>query len=164
MPESCQQPSSAAVDTPSIPEEAAAIPDGVYRVEVSLDDVQAAGLSNGPGWTGTWTLEIADGTYAISCRPLDRPTIDCGHSDNYEGALEAGDLRGTGSTVNFVYRPELLAELTGCQLPVSNQDGHCWPGGSYSMTWAVDDDSLTFSDPSNGYATAWVIEPWRRIG
>ena len=78
VPESCQQPSSAAVDTPSIPEEAAAIPDGVYRVEVSLDDVQAAGLSNGPGWTGTWTLEIADGTYAISCRPLDRPTIDCG--------------------------------------------------------------------------------------
>ena len=66
--------------------------------------------------------------------------------------------------MSFVYRPELLAELTGCQLPVSDQEGHCWPGQSYSMTWALDGDTLTLSDPSFGSAVGWAIKPWQRIG
>ncbi len=70
--------SESGADVP--PEEVSELPDGVYRVEISLDDVEAAGLSNADGPTGIWTLEIDDGTWVQSCVPLDLPGTDCGNT------------------------------------------------------------------------------------
>ena len=33
-----------------IPAETSALPEGVYRVELTAADVEGAGVSNGPGW------------------------------------------------------------------------------------------------------------------
>jgi TRAP-type C4-dicarboxylate transport system substrate-binding protein len=49
------------------PTEVSELPDGVYRVEISLDDVEAAGQSTQLGSTGIWTIEVDDGTYVVSC-------------------------------------------------------------------------------------------------
>ena len=165
MPATCQQAESAPADASTIPDEVPAIPDGTYRVETTTSDGERAGLNNPVGAAGTWTLEIKDGTYAVTCRPLDDAQRNCGGSHGYEGALEAGNLRGTDTIAYFVYDPELLAQLTGCLLPVSNDTDHCWlnPQPWYSMTWALDGDSLTFGDDVRS-PDGWMIEPWQRIG
>jgi hypothetical protein len=145
-----------------IPDEVAAIPDGTYRVELSLADVEAAGGSNASGSTGTWTLEIEDGTYALYCQPLDQPGTDCGHSV-WDGPFEAGHLRGTGTTVFFVWDGELLSELTGCQLPVAQDPGHCGPGATFRATWELEGDFLSFTDPVGDMALERLVEPFERI-
>jgi TRAP-type C4-dicarboxylate transport system substrate-binding protein len=145
-----------------IPNEVSSIPGGTYRVEISLADVEAAGESNGPGWTGTWTLEIEDGTYALYCQPLDQPGRDCGNAIS-DGPFEAGLLRGTGSTVYFVWDGELMSELTGCQLPVSAEPGYCGGGQTFQATWVLDGDVLSFSDPVGDLALERLLEPLHRI-
>ena len=54
------------------------LPDRVYRVANTEADVARAGLDNSGGITGTWTLRVADGTFQLSCRPLESPGTDCG--------------------------------------------------------------------------------------
>ena len=93
-----------------------ALPDGTYRTEILLPDVEQAGVSNDDGWTGTWTLEVDKGVYEVKCKPLDLPGKDCGNSP-VESTFEAGHLNGTGDTVSFVSDPQLLAKLSGCKLP-----------------------------------------------
>jgi hypothetical protein len=98
----CSQHPAASVDFgPTIPAETSVLPDGIYRTQISSADVEAASLDNGPGWTGTWTLTIEDGTYNLTCRILDMSERDCGNSQGYEGPSEAGHLRGSDSTVLF---------------------------------------------------------------
>jgi TRAP-type C4-dicarboxylate transport system substrate-binding protein len=145
-----------------IPSEVSAIPDGAYRVEISLADLEAAGESNASGWTGTWTLEIEDGTYALYCQPLDQPGRDCGNAIS-DGPFEAGLLRGTGSTVFFVWDGQVLSELTGCQMPVSSEPGHCWQGATFQATWELEGDLLSFSDPVGDLALERLLEPLHRI-
>ena len=161
VPADCAEPVVA--DPTGPPSETSELPDGLYRVEVSLDEVEAAGLSNGDGATGIWTVEVDDGTYAMSCAPLDLPGKDCGN--NLEGGIvEAGYLRGTGNTVWFVYDAELTSELTGCQLPMSlTEPGHCGPGGGFHLDWVLDGDTLTFSNPNPEWASAMIIKPWQKI-
>ena len=81
VPATCQPGAAEASELGPVPDEVPAIPDGTYRAEITLADVEAAGYGNGPGWTGTWTLEIEDGTYAMYCRPIDQPGRDCGQHD-----------------------------------------------------------------------------------
>lgn len=138
-----------------VPEEVSSLPDGLYRVEITLADVEAAGASNGPGYTGTWTLEVSDGTYAMTCTPLEDPGRDCGNTVTND-VLEAGYLRGTGDTVYFVYDAELHSQLSGCELP-------CTPIPTYRVTWALDGDSLQFSE-MRGFALEKVLKPWQKIG
>jgi C4-dicarboxylate-binding protein DctP len=144
------------------PSEVSELPDGVYRVERSLDELEAAGQSNAEGSTGIWTIEVDDGTYVMSCAPLDLPGIDCGNGGN--GIVEAGYLRGTGNTVWFVYDVEMTSEQNGCQMPVSNEPGHCGGGAHFHVDWALDGDTLTFSNfgPENS-GSDFTIEPWTRI-
>ena len=161
VPASCQQAASA--DTGglgAIPEEVSAIPDGTYRQEVTLADVEAAGLPTGPGFTGTWSLRVEDGTYQLTCRVLDDPVHDCGNSNGEEGPLEAGHLRGTGNTVHFVFDVALMSDLTGCHLPAANQPGDCYEVGPYRMTWALDGDKLALTGDG---AAGFAIEPWHKI-
>jgi TRAP-type C4-dicarboxylate transport system substrate-binding protein len=155
VPETCGAAAVPDDELGPVPEEVSSLPDGSYRVEITLADVEAAGASNGPGWTGTWTLEVSDGTYAMTCTPLDDPGRDCGNTVT-DDVLEAGYLHGTGDTVYFVYDAELHSQLSDCELP-------CHPQPTYRVTWALDGDSLQFSDLS-GSALDKVLKPWQKIG
>lgn len=144
---------------PEIPEEVSAIPDGLYRVQISPTDVEGAELSNGLGWSGTWTIEIADGTYALMCRPFESPDNDCGNA--YKGGsdipldavFEAGYLKGSDDRAFFVYDAGLHDELVGC--------GECFPLPTYSATWSLDGTTLTFAAESGNHLT---VNPWEKIG
>jgi len=149
---------------PSIPTQVSELPDGVYRAEIPVAAVEDAGINNQDGFSGIWTLHIDHGTYVLTCRALDAPGHDCGNN-TYDGPLEAGDLRGEGSKVWFVYDPGRLAEFTGCTLPVSpSLPGHCAPMEPYSASWAVRGKTLTFQDPEGLPSYYLPIRPWRRIG
>jgi hypothetical protein len=138
----------------------------VYRVEISAEDVAAADVRNGGGWSGIWTLTIRDGSFQLGCRPLDRPGADCA-KEVTDSPLEAGRLRGSGQTVYFVDDAELLSRVSGCRLPASDDEGHCYTGPSYRMTWALSGDTLRFTNyvaEDNWANDHYVIKPWQRIG
>jgi TRAP-type C4-dicarboxylate transport system substrate-binding protein len=163
VPESCRTTDDAPSAGPAQGPDPG-LPDGVYRAAISVDEVLASGNDNGPGWSGTWTLEISDGTYVLSCRPLDGSGQDCGGSDQ-DGPLEAGRLQGADGTVSFVFDAELLASASGCTLPASTtQEGHCYQLPPYTVDWVADGEDLLFSEPTGGPAQYLVIEPWQRIG
>lgn len=154
VPESCRT-AAPEDELGPVPEEVSSLPNGLYRTEITLADVEAAGASNGPGWTGTWTLDVSDGTYALTCTPLENPGRDCGNTVT-DDVLDAGYLRGTGDTVYFVYDAELHSQRSDCELP-------CHPLPPYRVTWALDGDNLRFSDLS-GWALDKVLTPWQKIG
>ena len=150
-------------EDPEIPEEVSAIPNGVYRVEIAVSDVAAAGLSNGLGWSGTWTIEMADGTYALMCRPFDSPENDCGNA--YEGnsglpldaVFEAGYLKGSDDRAFFVYDSGVHDGIAGC--------GACFPLPTYWATWSLDGTTLTFTaEPGDPPAAHLILKPWEKIG
>ena len=165
VPIACQATSRKPTEIGQIPAATSTLPEGIYRVELSKADYEAAGLADVDGLSGTWTLTVRNSRYQLSCRPLDQPGVDCAH-EVQDRPFEAGDLRGTGDTVYFVYRPDRLAQLTGCRLPVSSSlEGHCFAGENYRMSWKVDKNQLTFSD----YVSDWgnpqyLLEPWQKIG
>ena len=156
VPESCRA-AAAEDELGPVPEEVSSLPNGLYRAEITLADVEAAGASNGPGWTGTWTLEVSDGTYALTCTPLEDPGRDCGNTVT-DDVLDAGYLRGPEDTVYFVYDAELHSQLSDC-------GSRCTPQPTYRVTWALDGDTLRFSDlsPEVG-ALDKVLTPWQKIG
>ena len=170
VPEVAEECSQATVEAEARPEtppaEVAGIPDGLYRVEVSEADVTAAGHNNASGWSGVWSLQIEDGTYAVSCRPLDLPGKDCGNITfddvvTFDSVLDAGYVRGGEGVVYFVYDAEVHSVLSGCEPP-------CFPVPTYSLIWEMDGDEITFSDLQGGAAVdTWagekVLEPWRKI-
>jgi hypothetical protein len=162
VPDSCRQATAAPSGERAVPDEVSELPEGVYRVEITLADVQAAGIDNSPGWTGTWTLTIEDGMYQMSCRPIENPGKDCG-SSTYEGPLDAGYVRGTGDVVHFVYDAELHSALTGCATTPEVLPP-CYPLPTYSVTWSLDGDTLTFSDSQPFMVYDKVLEPWTKIG
>jgi len=163
VPPDCRNPDSQPTVTAATGG-VAALPNGLYRTEIPVAAVEAAGISNGPGWSGTWTLKIEDGRYVLTCRALDAPGRDCGNSVS-DKALEAGDLRGSGSNVSFVFDGKLLSSLTGCKLPASGTlEGHCPPVPTYSADWKLAGDSLTFSGGEGADAFHLTIRPWRKIG
>jgi TRAP-type C4-dicarboxylate transport system substrate-binding protein len=162
VPADCQQKTVDEQPAGASTEEASDLPDGTYRVEITTDEVAAAGWTNGPGNSGTWTLTVHEGSYEMRCRPIDDPGTDCGHSVE-DDPLDAGYLRGTGNTVTLVHDPELLSELTGCKLPISETlPDHCGPGGGVTVTWKLEGDSLTLSGDVGPHEL--VLEPWTKIG
>jgi TRAP-type C4-dicarboxylate transport system substrate-binding protein len=162
VPDSCREATATQDAAMVVPDEVSELPDGTYEVEITLADVAAAGIDNSPGWTGTWTLTIEDGTYQMSCRPVENPGKDCG-SSTYEGALDAGYVRGTGNVVYFVYDAEVHSALTGCAT-TPEVVPPCYPLPTYAVTWALDGDLLTFSDSEPFVVYDKVLEPWTRIG
>jgi TRAP-type C4-dicarboxylate transport system substrate-binding protein len=149
------------------PDAPSAFPDGVYRVEVTAEDVVDAGITDGGGWSGTWTLTVEDATFQLSCRPLDDPGRDCG-TEVSDAPLEAGHLRGTGRTVYFVDDDEMLSRLTGCRLPAaSGSDAdQCFSGPTYRMTWELSGDTLRLTDyvaEDNWANHQYLLNPWRKI-
>lgn len=149
----------------AVPDEASDLPDGLYRVEITADEVADYGVSNGSGWSGTWSLTVHDdGTYEMHCATLDLPGKDCGQIDS-DGThvLDAGYLRGGDGPVYFVGDGEVMSELGGCELPPSPEPGHCFVLDPYWFEWSLDGDQLTFSDAGGFDVPNMVIEPWTRI-
>jgi hypothetical protein len=165
VPASCRQGATSNGSLGPIPTTISALPDGVYRRQVTQQDVAATGLDPGQGPAGIWTLRVRRGTYEVRCRPVPGPGAVCGGTIA-DRPLEVGDLRGTGRTVYFVPDAERLSRLTGCTLPVGNHDPACGPDDPYRETWAISGDSLTFSDfkSSRGDDPPQErTETWRKI-
>lgn len=158
VPEECTGATTTSVG--KVPSTPAGIPDGEYRAEISVEDVALAGMTNDAGNSGTWTLTVDAGGFALSCRPLDDPGLDCGKALS-SGPLEIGDLRGRGDLAWFVGRAHLLEQETGCE---SDSTG-CVVLPPYRMTWTLTGDQLVFRDLVPGPADLqWLVKPWTRIG
>ncbi len=169
VPEACATgafaPGVSSPEEATIPMEGAPpIPDGVYRVEITADEVAAAGLSNGPGWSGTWTMTIDDGTYALTCQPITAPGKDCGNVTygqdgvTFDTVLEAGYLQGDDMSVVFAYDPEVHSQHTGCELP-------CLGEFELAFTWSMNGDRLQLVDVSTADPYhQHTLKPWTRIG
>jgi TRAP-type C4-dicarboxylate transport system substrate-binding protein len=164
VPEDCRHGLADESTAPDISSEVSALPDGTYRTEIRLAELEQKGLSNDDGWTGTWTLQVDRGDYQVSCKPLEEPGRDCGNNPA-EATVEAGQLMGTGDTVSFVSDPQLLSTLNGCKLPPGDAPGQCGLLDTYTMKWAVDGDQLTFTDadPHNSIWN-WLLKPLQKIG
>jgi TRAP-type C4-dicarboxylate transport system substrate-binding protein len=148
---------------PEIPTAVSSLPDGTYRQAVTLADLAALKLGNGPGWTGTWTLAIHDGTFALTCRFIGDPKRDCGNAGVEGVVLEAGYVRGTGAEVYFVGDGNVESRMTGCKLPPSDQPGYCFVIPPYGYTWSIDGKQLTFAHPVPSIAVGFAITPWTKI-
>ncbi len=133
----------------------APLPDGTYRAEIPEEATIEVG--NGDGWSGTWTMALRDGTYELTCRPLDLPGADCGSTITDE-VLEAGQLKGDDATVWFIGDPDLLAELTGCELPSTADDPDaCYVVPPYSASWSHEGDQLVFTDSEMSTTSRWRL-------
>ncbi|MFZ0625809.1 MAG: TRAP transporter substrate-binding protein DctP [Acidimicrobiia bacterium] len=134
-----------------------ALPNGIYRAEVHLSDVTAAGYNNDNGVTGTWTIIMKDGTYQLTCEILEDQSQDCGHSGGIDDILEAGYARPSGNTVAFVYDSDLHSQLTGCALP-------CSPLPTLEVTWSLRGKDLILADLADGdrqmMGSEKVLAPW----
>ena len=163
VPDNCRQGVSKTETALQIPTKVSALPDGIYRQQVTVPEVEAAGLSNNDGWSGTWTMTVRHATYEVRCRPIADPGKDCGNFVS-NGPIEVGDLRGTGPDLYFVPNAARLSKLTGCKLPTSNTlPDHCGPDDPYRVNWKLAGDQLTFS----GYAavgTSLGLKPYKKIG
>jgi hypothetical protein len=98
----------------------------------------------------------------VRCRPVPGPGEVCGGSTG-EILAEVGDLRGTGKIVYFVPDAKKISRITGCTLPVGNQNPSCGPDDPYQLRWALTGDKLVFSNISGQQISMTMIGPWRKI-
>lgn len=148
-------------DTGTVATEPAPIPDGIYRAEITMEDAANAGLPNATGNSGIWTLTLTGGEYALMCRPMDDPGIDCGHfeytgADSYDTVLEAGYIRGDDTRAWIVYDPAVHDRFAGC--------GECFPASTVAVEWQLDEGALILTDPTGDTTVQWVVKPWEKIG
>jgi TRAP-type C4-dicarboxylate transport system substrate-binding protein len=149
----------AAQESGGLPTTDAPLPAGTYRAEIP--EAATAEVGNGDGWSGVWTLRLRDGTFALTCRPLDLPGTDCGHTITNE-VLEAGQLKGDNTTVWFIGDAQLLSELSGCELPTTEDDTDaCFVVPPYSASWSQEGDQLVFTDSEVQHLT---LATWLRVG
>lgn len=178
-PASAAAPTSAAALPPSatasvaagssgVPRQVSALPAGVFRSHIGYSLITKMG--GDPALAGTWTLTVKDGTYRIDCAPISQPDTDCGHNGSKSLAtVELGTVRGTGSTVWFVHDVAALHKLTGCVVG-SLEAGDCGPDGGYRARWALNGQSLVFTDyvglgdeAGEPALEQHTIQPWTRI-
>ena len=129
VPASCQPAVAGGGSLGPIPTTVSALPDGVYRRELTQQDIAAVGGDPGMHPAGIWTITVRRGTYESRCRPVPGPGEVCGGSVT-DQPLEVGDLRGTGKIVYFVPDAKRLSRLTGCTLPVGTRKPVLWTGRS----------------------------------
>ena len=124
----------------AVPKSAATIPDGVYRVQITSDEVLAAGLDNHDGNSGVWTLSVHNGRYEMRCQPVAAPGDDCGGSTQSE-SLDRGVLRGKGDVAYLV------------------SDG----GDVVLLNWVSTSGELLFTNPALNKGWELVLKPWQKI-
>lgn len=161
VPASCAQGVADNGSLGPVPASTSALADGVYRRQVTHDDVAAVGGDPGDHPAGIWTLTVRRGTYEVRCRPVPGPGQVCGGTVE-DRPLEVGDLRGTRKIVYFVPDAQRLSRLTGCKLPVSNTlSDHCGPDDPYRVAWAISGDELTLTTVPG--SRGGNIGTWRKI-
>ena len=162
VPASCRKAVAGSGSPGSIPTTVSALPDGVYRRELTQQDIAAAGGDPGTHPAGIWTITVRRGTYEVRCRPVPGPGEVCGGSVT-DQPLEVGDLRVTGKIAYFVPNAKRLSRLTGCTLPVGTQNPSCGPDDPYRLGWALSGDTLVFSNIPGQHISMEMIGPWRKI-
>jgi TRAP-type C4-dicarboxylate transport system substrate-binding protein len=167
VPASCAKGVAKSASPGQVPTAVSDLPDGVYRRQLTHEEVEAAGGDPGHHPAGIWTLRVRAGTFQMSCRPVEGTGVSCGDSgSDGDTIVGAGDARGTGRTVWLVSDPQRVASLTGCKLPPSSTDvSHCGPPLTIRMTWALSGDKLSFADSTGELTTAIELigGPWRKI-
>ena len=78
VPASCAQGVADNGSLGPVPTSTSALADGVYRRQVTHDDVAAVGGDPGDHPAGIWTLTVRRGTYEVRCRPVPGPGQVCG--------------------------------------------------------------------------------------
>ncbi len=121
-----------------------ALPEGVYRYELTEDELRATGLIDEDiyGNAGVWTWTLGDGRWSYVQLPANPgvPNTTC------EGYYDV-----TGSDV-------VLSVATLVQI------GECAPL-RWTMTWSSTTDTLTWSDVSiSDLAPIFAGKPWDKIG
>jgi TRAP-type C4-dicarboxylate transport system substrate-binding protein len=162
VPASCRYAVAGGGSLDSIPTTVSALPDGVYRRELTQQDIAAAGGDPGTHPAGIWTITVRQGTYESHCRPVPGPGEVCGGSVT-DQPLQVGDLRGTGKIVYFVPNAKRMSRLTGCTLPVGTESPSCGPDGPYRLGWALSGGTLAFSSVPGTRVSMEMIGPWRKI-
>ena len=146
----------------------AGLPDGVYRVHLTVDELATGGQD--PGNAGTSTLTIKQGGYRLDC--LAEPGTICGNSapGGRSDEVEIGQVRGSGHTVWFVQENARKHKDTGCVLE-SQDAGGCGPDDAYRLSWSVNGNLLSFKDfyglgdeagGAEGYQN-FTFKPWTKI-
>ena len=150
-------------DASDVPTTLAPIPEGTYRKQITEEEVAQAGLGNNDGTSGTWTLEVRGGHWYVSCRPLDAPGLDCGHSVD-DGVLDAGTFYGDDRVAWMVAEPAVLSAATGCRLPPAEAEGYCHPPAPPArLDWTRDGRDLVFSSLSASLGFETILKPYVRI-
>ena len=126
------------------PGESGALPEGVYRYELTEDELRAAGLPDDDVYinAGVITWMIAGGRWSYVQLPAntDVPNTNC------EGYYDV-----TGSRV-------VMSVSTVTKV------GDCAPL-LWTARWSSTSDSLNWSDVSIAdFAQVWAAKPWRKIG
>lgn len=148
-----------------VPRSASALPDGVYRTQITREMLTTAGVDPADGYPGgTWTLTVRHATYELRCRPLGGgPDAECG-STATDKILDLGELRGRGHSVVFVPNEARLAAVSGCT-PGSGTGNGCGVLGPYRAVWSLTGGRLTFSDYIAPFGNEQLlVAPWTRIG
>ena len=139
-----------------MPATVAPIPNGKYRARITYDDIQSAQVSNGGHYTGTWTITVANGTYALTCTYTVDPKGDCGESGaDPNWVLEAGYLRGDTHVVHFIYDHAVHDRLVHC--------GPCQSGGTKNAGWRLVGNKLTFYDVGQPVDNLLLIKAWTKV-
>src|ERR1700754_272981 len=153
---------------PRVPTARADVPDGVYRTELPVEKLRALGADD-PGMAGTWTLTVKAGTFILECKPVTTSGIDCGtHDPTMPDVVEAGPLRGSGSTVWFLQDPERRVKLTGCVRHSQKRNG-CGPEDAYHLDVTPRGRDLSFRNCVGlgdqvglPELSNWTAQPWTR--
>lgn len=146
-------------------------PAGVYRVQITRDDVVNHGWDN--QLAGIWTLTVKEGTFRLECRPVANPGEDCGNHNataQNPSLVEIGQLRGPAPQVWFVENTPLLAQLTGCERHSDSKFG-CGSEDAYRMDWKRTSNGMEFSNfvgigdyaGASGSTTQYTAKPWNKI-
>lgn len=126
------------------PQDAAAFPEGVYRAEMTVDDLRDRGLAVGEadGMAGVSTLTIEDGRWLHSI--LGKENLDCGGTYTVAGGRITLEIEPAcpGTPVGFVV---------------------------FSATWTAEGDELRFADFGDEHdlqdfnEATWGGQPWTRV-
>ena len=164
VPASCREAEGAQA-APEIPHQDSALPGGTFRVAISASDVDAAGVSNGPGWSGRGRCGsmMAD----TRCRAVHRGILGATAAIPSRtvpwrrGGFAARDI----SPISSMIRSD-CPDSTGARCPASGAgDNQCDPLAPYPARWSLDGRTLTFTDiPGAQTPPHLTLKPWERIG
>ena len=163
-----EQGSAADAPESAPPTTVAGLPDGVYRVHLTADELATGGED--PGNAGTFTLTIKQGGYRLDCAA--EPGTICGNSapGGRSDENEIGEVHGSGATVWFVQENARKHKDTGCVLNSQDSNG-CGPNDPYRMTWSINGNLLSLKDyyglgdeagGAEGYQN-FTYKPWTKI-